>query len=290
MKRNCLIPALILLALLLAMILPGCQNTTPPDSTPTITEPLATESVLITTAAHESTETADAEPTTTGAESIPDTEPDTEAPTVSQTEPTTGVPEPPPTEPAPTEPRSTEPKPTEPKPTEPKPTEPKPTEPKPTEPKPTEPKPTEPPHTHSWSGWTQTKAPTCSAAGEETRSCNCGAKETRQIDATGIHTWTETSPTCTQGGSKTCSACGKVENLEALGHAWEHHVEEGHWQEILTCYCGAQFYTYEDWDAHASAYPYDLDYLDAHAGYEGHGVWMVDKPAYDVCSRCGATK
>lgn len=288
MKRNSLIPALILIALLLAMILPGCQNTTPPDSTPTITELLETESVMTATNAPVSTETAETEPIETEAESIPATE----APTEALTEPTTEAPaETSPTEPKPTEPAPTETKPYEPQPTEPKPTEPKPTEPAPTEPKPTEPKPTEPPHTHSWSGWTQTTAPTCGAAGEETRTCNCGAKETRPVAATGNHSWTETSPTCTQDGSKTCSVCGKLETLNALGHAWVHHDEEGHWQGSLICYCGEVFYSTADWDAHASAYPYDLDYLDAHAGYRnGPSEWIVDKAAYDVCSRCGATK
>ena len=283
MKCNCLIPALILLALLLAMILPGCQNTTPPDSPPTITEPLTTESVLITTAAPVSTEAAETEPIETEAESIPSTE----APTETLTEPTTEAP----AEPRPTEPQPTEPKPTEPKRTEPKPTEPKPTKPAPTEPKPTEPKPTEPSHTHSWSGWTQTTAPTCGAAGEETRTCSCGAKETRSVTATGNHTWTETSPTCTKDGSKTCSVCGKTETLAALGHAWVHHDEEGHWQGSLICYCGAQFYSVDDWIAHQMQYDDDLEEMDAHAGYRnGPSEWIVDKAAYDVCSRCGATK
>jgi hypothetical protein len=68
-----------------------------------------------------------------------------------------------------------------------------------------------------------------------------------------------------------------------------HHEEEGHWQALVTCYCGAQFGSVDEWEAHASASS-DLAYLDAHAGYELHEVWQVDKPAQDVCSRCGAIK
>ena len=217
----------------------------------------------------------------------------TEAPTESE-EPSTEAPEP--TTPDTTAPQSepaassTEPEPpaTEPRPTEPKPTEPKPTEPKPTEPKPTEPKPTE--HVHSWSGWTQTAAPTCAVDGWKTRVCTgCGFTETRNIPATGNHSWQETAPTCTQDGTKTCKVCGKKETIPALGHDWVHQDEEGHWQALVTCYCGAQFGSVDEWEVHASASP-DLDYADAHAGYELHVVWAVDKPGRDVCSRCGMVK
>lgn len=175
----------------------------------------------------------------------------------------------------------------EPGPTTAQPTEPKPTEPKPTEPVPTEPKPTE--HVHRWSGWTQSKAPTCGAAGEEARTCSCGAKETRTVAATGKHSWQETPATCTQDGAKTCMVCGAKESIPALGHAWVHTDEVGHWQNLITCRCGAQFSSEDEWYAHATASP-DLDYADAHAGYELHEIWVVDSPAQDVCSRCGTVK
>lgn len=193
-----------------------------------------------------------------------------------------------PTESAP--PQPTEPVPTQPKPTEPAPTQPKPTEPAPTEPAPTDPKPTETTHQHSWGSWMQTTAPTCGSAGVETRACSgCGEKETRSVAATGAHTWKETAPTCTADGSKSCSVCGAKETLPALGHDWVHHEEEGHWQLIVTCYCGQQFNSSDEWLVHASASS-DIDYLNAHAGYEAHQDWVVDKPARDVCSRCGATR
>ena len=222
----------------------------------------------------------------------------TEAPTECE-EPSTEAPEPttpdtiaPQSEPAASstapEPPATEPKPTTPAPTEPKPTEPKPTTPAPTEPKPTEPKPTE--HVHSWSDWTQTAAPTCAVDGWKTRVCTgCGFTETRNILATGNHSWQETAPTCTQDGTKTCKVCGKKETIPALGHDWVHQNEEGHWQTLVTCYCGMQFNSEAEWYAHASASP-DLDYADAHAGFEAHEIWVIDTPGRDVCSRCGTVK
>ena len=41
------------------------------------------------------------------------------------------------------------------------------------------------PHEHEWSDWTVTKAATCSEAGVETRTCECGETETREIPALG---------------------------------------------------------------------------------------------------------
>ena len=38
---------------------------------------------------------------------------------------------------------------------------------------------------HSFTDWKVTKAPTCTAKGEETRTCSCGYKETKEVDALG---------------------------------------------------------------------------------------------------------
>ena len=82
---------------------------------------------------------------------------------------------------------------------------------------------------HSWSGWSQTKAPTCVSAGEEKRTCSrCGASETRSIAATGKHSWSGWSqikaPTCTAAGEeqRKCSVCGKTESrsIAMTEHKW----------------------------------------------------------------------
>lgn len=79
---------------------------------------------------------------------------------------------------------------------------------------------------HSFGNWTQSAAPTCTAAGEQTHTCGtCGQVETQAIAATG-HSYdagTVTTPaTCTADGVKTftCSACGatKTESVPATGH------------------------------------------------------------------------
>ena len=241
-----------------------------------------TETELASDTVHTSDIDLDSKPAENTAAVTESTEPVTTA--AEPPEPDTTVPQ---SEPSKAPAESEKPAPVQP--TEPKPTEPKPTEPKPTAPAPTEPT-TEPPHVHSWSSWKQTKAATCGTAGEEERVCSgCGAKETRHIAATGKHSWKETAPSCTQDGTKTCTVCSAKETIPALGHAWVHHEEEGHWQALVTCYCGAQFGSVDEWEAHASASS-DLAYLDAHAGYELHEVWIVDKPAQDICSRCGAVK
>ena len=302
MKRNSVVIAAHLIAVILMLLLiQGCQSvdstasTKEPDSStkrtatatsetaittsedPTNYEPSETGNTTVSESTHESTEPNTEETTEAGA-----TEPKPTEPKPTEPKPT----EPKPTEPKPTEPKPTEPKPTEPKPTEPKPTEPKPTEPKPTEPKPTEPTPTNPPHTHSWSGWTQTTAPTCTAAGVETRTCSCGATETRPVNPLG-HTWQETAPTCTEAGSKTCKVCGKQESgAPATGHDWVHHEAVGHYQWVYTCYCGTRFYDYDEWYAHSEE-NWDNGTC---GGFEAHQEWIVDENAYDECSICHATR
>lgn len=83
---------------------------------------------------------------------------------------------------------------------------------------------TDPPHVHSFGDWTQSKAPSCTEAGEEVRSCSCGETETRTVEATGhsFGDWTQSkTPTCTEKGEETRSCgCGASETreVEATGH------------------------------------------------------------------------
>ena len=143
---------------------------------------------------------------------------------------------------------------------------------------------------HAWVKGTAV-APTCTSKGYTNYTCSkCG--EVKQDDwknALGhSYTKTTTAPTCTQSGSTvyTCSRCGShySENgAPALGHDWVYHEEVGHEVVQHTCSCGAIFYSYAEWDAHASAY----DYESPHGGFEAHREWIVDEPGYYYCSRCG---
>ena len=85
----------------------------------------------------------------------------------------------------------------------------------------------EAPHEHSFGEWTVTKEATCTEAGVETRTCECGETETREIAALG-HDYEAvvTAPTCTEGGytTYTCSRCGDsyvADETAALGHTEE---------------------------------------------------------------------
>ena len=72
------------------------------------------------------------------------------------------------------------------------------------------------PNNHDWGEWMQTKAPNCTEAGTETRSCGregCEAKETREVAALG-HTGTAT---CT--AQAVCTRCNQPYG-KALGHNW----------------------------------------------------------------------
>ena len=59
-------------------------------------------------------------------------------------------------------------------------------------------------HEHDWSAWKVTTAATCTEKGVETRTCDCGETETRDIDALG-HDWGEW--TLSADGSAYTRAC-----------------------------------------------------------------------------------
>ncbi len=85
----------------------------------------------------------------------------------------------------------------------------------------------EAPHEHAFGEWTVTTEPTCTEKGVETRTCECGETETREIPALG-HTEQvipAVEPTCTETGlteGKKCATCGEIlvaqEVVPALGH------------------------------------------------------------------------
>lgn len=92
---------------------------------------------------------------------------------------------------------------------------------------------------HSFGTWTVTKAATCTEKGTETRTCSCGAKETREIamkDHTAGNWEVKTAPTCTEKGTEEqkCTVCGKVmatREIPAKGHT------HGEWTVIKDATC-----------------------------------------------------
>ena len=94
---------------------------------------------------------------------------------------------------------------------------------------------------HSFGEWTETTAPGCTTAGEETRECSrCHTTETRPVDALG-HNYVAvvTDPTCTEAGytTHTCERCQDSytdSETAALGH------EFGEWTESTAPTCTAE--------------------------------------------------
>lgn len=93
-----------------------------------------------------------------------------------------------------------------------------------------------PTHTHTWSDWAQTVAPTCTTVGEEERHCtdpDCpdSATETREV-AKIAHNYvagTVHAATCTEDGytEYECSMCGDSKHddvVAATGHNYVNHV------------------------------------------------------------------
>lgn len=92
---------------------------------------------------------------------------------------------------------------------------------------------------HTYGAWAVTTPATCTAEGVETRTCSCGATETRAVakkahnPAAPIIT---VAPTCTQPGEHTikCADCGtviKVEAVPATGH------NPGEWVVVSDATC-----------------------------------------------------
>ena len=92
---------------------------------------------------------------------------------------------------------------------------------------------------HNWGEWSETKAPTCTEPGEESRTCaRCSEKETRASDALG-HNWgawvVTKEVTETEDGeeTRTCTRCKETEtrtiphlvveyrNTKGDGNTWE---------------------------------------------------------------------
>ncbi len=99
------------------------------------------------------------------------------------------------------------------------------------------------PHEHEFNEWTITKEATCTEDGMEERTCSCGEKETRDIEAIGhaFENWaTIKQATCTENGmeERTCS-CGEKETktVEATGHSFDSWLYKNDQLES-TCSCG----------------------------------------------------
>ena len=132
----------------------------------------------------------------------------------------------------------------------------------------------EPPHEHSFGEWTATKQATCTDAGIETRTCECGESETRTVEALGhdIKHHAAKAATCTEKGwaaYDTCSRCNysTYKEIAATGH---HH------NAVVTApTCTAKGYT-----THTCAC--GDSYKDSYTNALGHDY------ANGKCTRCGA--
>ena len=93
-------------------------------------------------------------------------------------------------------------------------------------------------HTHEYGDWKIVKQASCTQAGEQVRSCDCGEEEMEEIPATG-HTEVADAavePTCTTAGKTAgshCSVCGKA--IKEQKEVPARHQEEAMRTYAVTC-------------------------------------------------------
>ena len=86
---------------------------------------------------------------------------------------------------------------------------------------------------HTWGAWTQTKAPTCTAKGAETRTCAvCGKTETRDVAAKGHNMVAKNTvaPTCVAEGYtlyECANGCGATEKRDVKAATGNHNYVDG---------------------------------------------------------------
>ena len=156
---------------------------------------------------------------------------------------------------------------------------------------------------HDFGNWTQTTDPTCTAAGEKTRSCSrCGATETQPVTALGhnITSHAAVAATCTEPGNSAYWSCDRCEKyfsdedgdteiaedswvINALGHDF------GNWTQITAPTCTAA--------GVETGYCSRCDATETRSvGALGHDLSKTDpkaatcletgNPEYWTCSRC----
>ena len=139
-----------------------------------------------------------------------------------------------------------------------------------------------PSHTHEWGAWVQTKTPTETTEGEETRTCTtCGETETRSI-AKHVHDWgdwTVTTPaTCTTTGveTRTCKIDAthtETQTIAELGHDW------GEWMQTT-----APTYTTEGEETRTCKH--DATYKETRpiykTSFDDLGTWLTSQSANTV--------
>lgn len=150
-------------------------------------------------------------------------------------------------------------------------------------------------HEHSYGNWVTTKNATCVVKGEQERSCSCGEKETKSIDAIG-HTEvidSAVAATCTTDGKtegKHCSVCR--ETLIAQNNIPASHTD-GEWVVDTNATCT------EDGSKHQVCAVCSTSIKTEKISATGHtdGKWVTDTNAtctvdgskHQVCSVCTAT-
>ncbi len=147
---------------------------------------------------------------------------------------------------------------------------------------------------HNWGMWFETTHPTCTADGEETRTCQyCNGVEARPVSALGhdLTQYDAKAVTCTEDGWDAYEACSRCDYttqvvIPALGHLIVEHAAQAAtcteigWDAYVTCE-RCDYTTY----AKIDALGHDL----VHHAAQPVTCLVDGWDAYDTCERCDYT-
>ena len=139
---------------------------------------------------------------------------------------------------------------------------------------------------HQWNLGEVIKAATCSESGSQKITCNdCGAESTKQIAATGVHSYTDHSYIDENNHQKVCDECNlKTVAEHTLSSNWNHD-NLYHWTSCTDCggRIRHQEHTFPNGCEEACGV---CGYL-SDIGHKGSGEWICDEMNHwEICAKC----
>ena len=142
---------------------------------------------------------------------------------------------------------------------------------------------------HKWDMGEVLKDATCSEVGSQSMKCSeCNAESTKELPATGIHTYTEYSYIDESNHQKICEDCNEQTTAEhTLNKNWMHDSLY-HWTSCADC--GGRIRHQEHSFPEGCENPCDICGYTSESGHKGDGVIHFNEDSHwQICSKCSDT-